>query len=152
MVTEWAWLLLLLACGDPGHAGHGEDPQDDVLSPWWGQLLGVRQIQPRTLRADKDDMFWATRGKRGIVIKPNGFFSLTKRSETAVPAMYYDYEYDDGYSPYWGMPHGLFGAYKRSQDTSEDEIDDDMLEYSEDNDESKDIDSEAADEIIDIEK
>ena len=100
-----------------------------------------------------NSLFPGMQGKRAIVLKPNGLFSLTKRSETAVPAMYYDYEYDDGYSPYWGMPHGLFGAYKRSQDTSEDEIDDDMLEYSDDTDEkSKDIDSEAADEIIDIEK
>merc|ERR1719312_2006347 len=49
-------------------------------------------------------------------------------------------KYDDGYSPYWGMPHGLFGAYKRSQDTSEDDIDDEK---------SKDIDSEAADDIDD---
>merc|ERR1712013_405572 len=69
-----------------------------------------------------NSLFPGMQGKRAIVLKPNGLFSLTKRSETAVPAMYYDYDYDDGYSPYWGMPHGLFGAYKRSQDTSEDEI------------------------------
>lgn len=41
-------------------------------------------VKPRQLRADterNDRTFWATRGKRGgMVIKPNGFFSVGKRS------------------------------------------------------------------------
>jgi len=99
-----------------------------------------------------NSLFPGMQGKRAIVLKPNGLFSLTKKSEAATPAVYYDYEYNDGPQPYWGMPHGLFGFYKRAEDMSDDEIDDDILEYGDDNEEkNNDIDSEAVDEIIDIE-
>ena len=54
--------------------------------------MGVHPLEPRTLRADKDERFWATRGKRssqdqhfwaargkrGVVMKPNGLFGITQ--------------------------------------------------------------------------
>ena len=52
------------------------------LQPAW--FSSMFSVKPRQLRADterNDRTFWATRGKRGaMVIKPNGFFSVGKRS------------------------------------------------------------------------
>jgi len=56
-------------------------------------------------------------GKRSHSLKPNGFFSLTKRSPenlyddedvSMLPIQITDKEY------YWGSPMGLFGSYKRA--------------------------------------
>ena len=56
-------------------------------------------------------------GKRSHSLKPNGFFSLTKRSPenlyddedvSMLPIQITDQEY------YWGSPMGLFGSYKRA--------------------------------------
>jgi len=91
MVTGCIGLFLtLLAFADPGcngldHDGEALHNEDIVLPPWWGPLLGLRQIEPRSLRADKEERFWATRGKRGINIKPNGLFQAIKGKRSLKP-------------------------------------------------------------------
>jgi len=71
-------------------------------------------------------------GKRSISLKPNGLFSLTKRSD---PSMV---EADPTvsmslYDQFWGMPMGIFGAYKkRSLDYDEFEEEENMEDVIED--------------------
>merc|ERR1719483_1857008 len=91
-----ALISTLLSFSD--HGCLGQEQQGDglqgemLLPPWWSSLLGVRPLEPRTLRADKEERFWATRGKkshqdqhfwaargkRGVVMKPNGLFGITQ--------------------------------------------------------------------------
>ena len=92
MVTGWTVLLTFLAMSDLGcQAEAADEGQKDTQAEgeeaqkaWLGSLLG---LTGRDLRADKEDMFWATRGKRNIedsdfwairgkkqYIKPNGLF------------------------------------------------------------------------------
>merc|ERR1719369_1013476 len=95
MISRWTGLLIFLVvlhlvCSEEQQKEEHEKPQEETEAkqPWLGSLLGLTR---RDVRADKDDMFWATRGKRTAddfwairgkkeYIKPNGFFGTYKRS------------------------------------------------------------------------
>ena len=125
-------------------------PMDGKRSLKPNGLFGVHGGKRSSLKPNS--LYALTAGKRSsfkpnIILKPNGLFSLTKRSE--VPNMPgTEYKYD---TRYWTMPTGLFGAYKRAmkpngifnlsqkakKDVSEDDIDQDneIYEYYSDYDE-----------------
>merc|ERR1719357_2181399 len=99
MVKECILLLALLAVNDPGLAQVENDDGTMVSASWLHNLLGVKPFEPREARRDKDEMFWATRGKRssqdpqfwaargkrGISIKPNGLFGAIKGKRSLKP-------------------------------------------------------------------
>jgi len=99
MVKECVLLLVLLAVNDRGLAQVENDDGTIVSASWLHNLLGVKPFQPREARRDKEDMFWATRGKRssqdpqfwaargkrGISIKPNGLFGAIKGKRSLKP-------------------------------------------------------------------
>jgi len=116
MVSRWTGLLIFLVVL---HLGYSEElkkeeqvvekPKEEPEShqPWLGSLLGLTR---RDARADKDDMFWATRGKRSSddfwairgkkeYIKPNGFFQPLSTQAPGKRSF---------------KPNGLFGTMKRS--------------------------------------
>merc|ERR1712212_927066 len=142
MISRWTGLLtflvvLHLVCSEEQQKEEHEKPQEETEAkqPWLGPLLGLTR---RDVRADKDDMFWATRGKRTAddfwairgkkeYIKPNGFFqplstqkpgkrsfkpnglfSTMKRSSLKPNSLFTAYK-RGGFKP-----NGLFGTYKRS--------------------------------------
>ena len=128
-------------------------------------LFGVHGGKRSSL---KPNSFLAlTAGKRSsfkpnIILKPNGLFSLTKRSEVPIIPGIFD-KYD---TSYWTMPTGLFGAYKRTmkpngifnlsqrakKDVSADDIDlnNEIYEYYYDDDrESQDVFCDNSDAVTD---
>merc|ERR1719244_1567129 len=105
---------------------------------WLTSLLGLSQ---RHQRSEKDNMFWATRGKKQTIkpngffqamprsqpgkrnMKPNGLFSSLKRAGIKPNSLFSAYK-RGGFKPngLFGTfkrsvlkPNGLFGAYKRSE-------------------------------------
>merc|ERR1712042_6822 len=144
MVSRWTGLFIFLVVLHLGYSEELKKEEQEVEKtkvepethqPWLGSLLGLTR---RDLRADKDDMFWATRGKRSAddfwairgkkeYIKPNGFFqplstqapgkrsfkpngifSTMKRSSLKPNSLFTAYK-RGGFKP-----NGLFGTYKRS--------------------------------------
>ena len=55
-------------------------------------------------------------GKRSISLKPNGLFSLTKRSDHQSLSEEYPSVSVELYDRFWGTPMGIYGPYKRSLD------------------------------------
>merc|ERR1712106_1000029 len=128
MVSGWALLITFLVVSDLGcwaeaTAEEGiNDNQTDgegVQHPWLGSLLGLTR---RDLRADKEDMFWATRGKRSTedsdfwairgkkqYIKPNGFFQAIA---TPTPGKRTMDLWMNGKRSF--KPNGLFSTMKRA--------------------------------------
>ena len=128
MVTGWTVLLTFLVLSDLGCQAEetSEEEKNDnqtegkeVHQPWLGSLLGLTR---RDLRADKEDMFWATRGKRNAedsdfwairgkkqYIKPNGFFQALPTPNEGKRSM--DLWMSDKRS---FKPNGLFGSMKRT--------------------------------------
>merc|ERR1711892_1241852 len=130
MVSGWALLIPFLVVSDLGcwaEATAEEGINDNQTEreevqhqhPWLGSLLGLTR---RDLRADKEDMFWATRGKRSTedsdfwairgkkqYIKPNGFFQAIATPTPGKKSM-----------DFWRTgkrslkPNGLFGSIKRA--------------------------------------
>merc|ERR1711892_203983 len=130
MVSGWALLIPFLVVSDLGcwAEATAEEGIDDNQTereevqhqhPWLGSLLGLTR---RDLRADKEDMFWATRGKRNAedsdfwairgkkqYIKPNGFFQAIATPTPGKRSM-----------DFWRTgkrslkPNGLFGSIKRA--------------------------------------
>merc|ERR1711892_1178178 len=130
MVSGWALLITFLVVSDLGcwAEATAEEGIDDNQTereevqhqhPWLGSLLGLTR---RDLRADKEDMFWATRGKRNAedsdfwairgkkqYIKPNGFFQAIATPTPGKRSM-----------DFWRTgkrslkPNGLFGSLKRA--------------------------------------
>merc|ERR1711892_385488 len=146
MVSGWALLITFLVVSDLGcwaEATAEEGINDNQTEreevqhqhPWLGSLLGLTR---RGLRADKEDMFWATRGKRNAedsdfwairgkkqYIKPNGFFQAIatptwgKRSmdfwRTGKRSLKPNGLFGSIKRANLGLkPNGLFGAYKRA--------------------------------------
>jgi len=133
MVSGWTGLLTFLLVSELDGSDAAEDISKDggdgklkeetnranIEQPWLGSLLGLTR---RDLRADKDDMFWATRGKRSteddfwairgkrdyIKLKPNGLFGTIKRSSLKPNSLFTAFK-RGGFKP-----NGLFGTYKRS--------------------------------------
>merc|ERR1712002_141738 len=142
MISRWTGLLIFLVvlhlvCSEKQQKEEHEKPQEETEAeqPWLGSMLGLTR---RDVRGDKDDMFWATRGKRTAndfwairgkkeYIKPNGFFqplstqkpgkrsfkpnglfSTMKRSSLKPNSLFTAYK-RGGFKP-----NGLFGAYKRA--------------------------------------
>merc|ERR1712013_596796 len=142
MIPRWTGFLIFLAvlhlvCCEEHQKEEDEKPQEEAEAkqPWLGSLLGLTR---RDVRADKDDMFWATRGKRtpddfwairgkkeyikpnGFFqplstqkpgkrsFKPNGLFSTMKKSSLKPNSLFTAYK-RGGFKP-----NGLFGTYKRS--------------------------------------
>merc|ERR1712106_709948 len=116
MVSGWALLITFLVVSDLGcwAEATAEEGIDDNQTereevqhqhPWLGSLLGLTR---RDLRADKEDMFWAIRGKRQY-IKPNGFFQANATPTPGKRSM-----------DFWRTgkrslkPNGLFGSMKRA--------------------------------------
>merc|ERR1712013_888605 len=141
MIPRWTGFLIFLAvlhlvCCEEHQKEEDEKPQEEAEAkqPWLGSLLGLTR---RDVRADKDDMFWATRGKRtpddfwairgkkeyvkpnGFSqplstqkpgkrsFKPNGLFSTMKKSSLKPNSLFTAYK-RGGFKP-----NGLFGTYKR---------------------------------------
>merc|ERR1712212_786835 len=114
MISRWTGLLtflvvLHLVCSEEQQKEEHEKPQEETEAkqPWLGSLLGLTR---RDVRADKDDMFWATRGKRTAddfwairgkkeYIKPNGFFQPLSTQKPGKRSF---------------KPNGLFSTMKRS--------------------------------------
>merc|ERR1719334_1167931 len=116
-------LATLLVTFDSLRPSQGQPTnQDGQQASWLDHLFG----QATWKRTDKDDSFWAARGKREApghdpefwalrgkrqYIKPNGFFqafpslgSGTKRTK----------DYRGGQGKRSIKPNGLFGAFKRA--------------------------------------
>merc|ERR1712128_344180 len=130
MVTGCTFLLILLVASDIGcwakdtpkeekNESQKEETDAEVHPPWLGSLLGLTR---RDLRADKDDMFWATRGKRSgedsdfwairgkkQYIKPNGFFQALS---TPTPGKRTMDLWMNGKRSF--KPNGLFSTMKRA--------------------------------------
>merc|ERR1711892_1575673 len=114
MVSGWALFITFLVVSDLGcwaNATAEEGINDNqtevekVQHPWLGSLLGLTR---RDLRADKEDMFWATRGKRSLSLKPNGLFGSIKRASLKPNILFASYKRT-------GLrPNGLFGSLKRA--------------------------------------
>jgi len=128
MVSGWALLITFLVVSDLGcwaeataeeGINDNQTEGEEVQHPWLGSLLGLTR---RDLRADKEDMFWATRGKRNTedsdfwairgkkqYIKPNGFFQAIATPTPGKRSM-----------DFWRTgkrslkPNGLFGSIKRA--------------------------------------
>merc|ERR1711936_340280 len=118
--------------GDKNYHQEQEDNREQEQDhPWIGSLLSINR---RDLRADKDDMFWATRGKRNggddfwairgkkQYIKPNGFFQAFSKTSPGKKSMNLWRSGKKSLKPngLFGSikrsglkPNGLFGAYKR---------------------------------------
>merc|ERR1719209_1229413 len=114
MISRWTGLLIFLVvlhlvCSEEQQKEEHEKPQEETEAkqPWLGSLLGLTR---RDVRADKDDMFWATRGKRTAddfwairgkkeYIKPNGFFQALSTQKPGKRSF---------------KPNGLFSTMKRS--------------------------------------
>merc|ERR1740136_349517 len=97
-----------------------KEDAEDVRHHWLGEALGL--TARRDLRADKDDMFWATRGKRSgddsdfwairgkkQYIKPNGFFQALS---TPTPGKRTMDLWMSGKRSF--KPNGLFSTMKRA--------------------------------------
>merc|ERR1712123_100699 len=130
MLTGWAVLLTFLVASDlccwaedtpkeEKNESQKEETDAEVHPPWLGSLLGPTR---RDLRADKDDMFWATRGKRSgedsdfwairgkkQYIKPNGFFQALS---TPTPGKRTMDLWMNGKRSF--KPNGLFSTMKRA--------------------------------------
>merc|ERR1712106_488911 len=130
MVTGCTVLLIFLVASDIGcwaedtpkdekNESQKEETDAEVHPPWLGSLLGLTR---RDLRADKDDMFWATRGKRSgddsdfwairgkkQYIKPNGFFQALS---TPTPGKRTMDLWMNGKRSF--KPNGLFSTMKRA--------------------------------------
>merc|ERR1712106_289515 len=130
MVTGCTVLLTFLVASDIGcwaedtpkeekNESQKEETDAEVHPPWLGSLLGLTR---RDLRADKDDMFWATRGKRSgddsdfwairgkkQHIKPNGFFQALS---TPTPGKRTMDLWMNGKRSF--KPNGLFSTMKRA--------------------------------------
>merc|ERR1712128_200617 len=130
MVTGCTVLLIFLVASDIGcwaedtpkdekNESQKEETDAEVHPPWLGSLLGLTR---RDLRADKDDMFWATRGKRSgddsdfwairgkkQYIKPNGFFQALS---TPTPGKRMMDLWMNGKRSF--KPNGLFSTMKRA--------------------------------------
>eukprot|EP00091_Calanus_sinicus_P012475 TRINITY_DN2809_c0_g1_i1.p1 TRINITY_DN2809_c0_g1~~TRINITY_DN2809_c0_g1_i1.p1 ORF type:complete len:166 (-),score=53.62 TRINITY_DN2809_c0_g1_i1:55-486(-) len=128
MVAGWTVLLTYLVVSNLGcqaEETYGQKNNDnqtdgkDLLEPWLGSLLGLTR---RDLRADKEDMFWATRGKRDAedsdfwairgkkqYIKPNGFFQALPTPNQGKRSL--DLWMSEKRSL---KPNGLFGSMKRA--------------------------------------
>merc|ERR1711892_74971 len=132
MVSGWALLIPFLVVSDLGcwAEATAEEGIDDNQTereevqhqhPWLGSLLGLTR---RDLRADKEDMFWATRGKRSTedsdfwairgkkqYIKPNGFFQAIATPTPGKKSMDF---WKSGKRSLSLKPNGLFGSIKRA--------------------------------------
>merc|ERR1711892_56714 len=110
MVSGWVGLLITfllvsdIGCWAEATAEEGHNV-DQAKASWLGSLLGLER---RNLRADKEDQFWATRGKRSSV-KPNGFFLSMPGKKSMKPNGLFGTIKRQGLNP-----NVLLGAFKRS--------------------------------------
>ena len=100
---------------------------EDIQHHWLGEALGL--TARRDLRADKDNMFWATRGKRNTedadfwairgkkqYVKPNGLFQAISTPKRSMDLWMSEKRHGlfDSIKRAGLKPNGLFGAYKRA--------------------------------------
>jgi len=111
MVSGWVGLLITfllvsdIGCWAEATAEEGQNV-DQAKASWLGSLLGLER---RNLRADKEDQFWATRGKRSSV-KPNGFFlSMPGKKSMKPNGLFGSMPGKRAFKP-----NGLFGTIKKS--------------------------------------
>merc|ERR1719158_1416031 len=102
---------------DPSEDLDGAQNEDQAEQSWLSNLFSSRE-----LRSDRDNLFWATRGKRAAMDSDTDFWAIRGKKQTIMPSGLFQHFRDWNQRELRGTPqpkraglkpNGLFGSIKR---------------------------------------